>query len=59
MSTLAINPYINFAGKAREAFEFYQKALGGELNLMTFNPNGAPKPACPGDNIMHGTLTLS
>jgi PhnB protein len=58
MGTLAINPYINFGGKAREAFEFYQKALGGELNLITFNPNGAPKPAGPDDNIMHGALTL-
>jgi len=58
MSDVAINPYINFAGKAREAFEFYQKALGGELSLMSFNPGGAPKPAGPGDNIMHGTLTL-
>lgn len=58
MASIVINPYINFAGKAREAFEFYQKALGGELNLMTFNPGGTPKPAGPGDNIMHETLTL-
>jgi PhnB protein len=59
MSTIIVNPYINFDGKAHEAFEFYQKALGGELNLMTFNPSGAPKPAGPDDSIMHGTLTLS
>lgn len=58
MSTLAINPYINFGGKAHEAFEFYQQALGGELNLMTSNPDGPPKPAAQGDSIMHGTLTL-
>lgn len=57
--SISISPYINFGGKAREAFEFYQKALGGDLNLNTFNPNGAPKPAGPGDNIMHGTLTLA
>lgn len=56
--SISISPYINFGGKAREAFEFYQKALGGELNLTTFNPNGTPKPAEPSDNIMHGTLTL-
>jgi len=59
MSNIVINPYINFAGKAKEAFEFYQQALGGEVSLMTYNPGGAPKPAEPGDNIMHGTLTLS
>lgn len=59
MADVVINPYINFGGKAREAFEFYQQALGGELNLMTFNPDGAPKPAGPGDSIMHGALTLT
>jgi PhnB protein len=58
MSTV-VSPYINFGGKAREAFEFYQQAMGGELSLMTFNSEGAPKPASPGDSIMHGTLTLS
>ena len=59
MSTLTVNPYINFAGKAHEAFEFYKQALGGELNLMTSNPSGPPKPSGPGDSVMHGTLTLS
>lgn len=58
MGKLAVNPYINFGGRAREAFEFYQKALGGELNMMTFNQGGAPQPAGPDDAIMHGTLTL-
>jgi PhnB protein len=58
MSTIAVSPYINFGGKAREAFEFYQKALGGELNLMAMNPGGAPKPAGANDSIMHGTLML-
>ena len=58
MGTVSISPYINFAGKAREAFEFYQKALGGEVNLVAFDPGGTPKPAGPSDTIMHGTLTL-
>ncbi|HSX33490.1 MAG TPA: VOC family protein [Candidatus Saccharimonadales bacterium] len=58
MSKLAVNPYINFGGKAREAFEFYQKALGGKLELSAFTADGAPKPAGPDDKIMHGTLTL-
>jgi PhnB protein len=56
MSQLFINPYINFGGKAREAMEFYQKVLGGKLDLLTFNPDGAPKPAGPGDTIMHSRL---
>lgn len=56
MSQLFLNPYINFQGKAREAFEFYQKVLGGELVLLTFNPDGPPKPAGPSDSIMHARL---
>lgn len=58
MGNLAVNPYINFGGKAREAFEFYQRALGGELNLLAFDPNGPPKKAGLTDNIMHGILTI-
>jgi PhnB protein len=50
------DPYINFQGKAREAMLFYQKALGGNLDLLTFNPDGAPKPAGPNDAIMHARL---
>lgn len=56
MSQLFINPYINFQGKAREAMEFYQKVLGGKLDLLTFSPGGPPKPADPGDGVMHARL---
>lgn len=58
MSKLAANPYINFQGHAREAMEFYQKALGGKLELSTFTEQGAPKEAGPGDHIMHSVLEL-
>lgn len=56
MSHISVSPYINFKGQAREAMEFYQKVLGGKLDLLTFNPDGAPKPAGPGDGIMHAHL---
>jgi len=56
MSQLTVSPYINFQGHAREALEFYQRALGGELTLLTFNSDGAPKEASPDDAIMHGML---
>ncbi len=55
MSQLFLNPYINFQGKAREAMEFYQKVLGGELVLLAASPDG-PKPAGPDDSIMHARL---
>jgi PhnB protein len=57
MNDLIASPYINFQGRAREAFEFYQNALGGELTLTTEDPQGPPKVAGPNDHIMHGMLT--
>ncbi len=56
MSSSAASPYINFQGHAREAMEFYQKALGGKLELLTANEQGPPKEAGPGDSIMHSML---
>jgi PhnB protein len=57
MSQLAADPYINFQGQAQEALNFYHQALGGEIMLMTDDPQGPPKPAGPGDRIMHGMIT--
>ncbi len=56
MSSSAASPYINFQGHAREAMEFYQKALGGKLELFTENEQGPPKEAGPDDHIMHSML---
>ncbi|MDB5176228.1 MAG: hypothetical protein JWM81_1086 [Candidatus Saccharibacteria bacterium] len=58
MSNLAASPYINFQGRAREAMEFYQTALGGTLELSTFTEEGAPKEAGPDDAIMHSVLAV-
>ena len=50
-----LNPYITFAGNAREAMEFYQQVFGGDLSLNTFGQYGAPDTP-EADNIMHGML---
>ena len=39
--TSRLNPYISFAGNAREALEFYNGVLGGTLTLNTFGEFGA------------------
>jgi PhnB protein len=50
-----LNPYINFAGDARQAMEFYQSVLGGTLTMNTYGEYGAPD--APGaDQIMHAQL---
>ena len=35
MSKIQLSPYVNFQGRAREAMQFYQSALGGTLDLQT------------------------
>jgi len=55
-----LNPYLTFAGNAREAMEFYRDVFGGELNLMTFGDMGATEhdgTPIPGDGVMHAQLT--
>ena len=56
MTTL--NPYLSFRGDAREAMEFYQSVLGGELAVSTFegyDDMGIPEDEK--DDVMHAQLT--
>ncbi|WP_447008192.1 VOC family protein [Saccharothrix isguenensis] len=50
-----LNPYISFAGNAREAMEFYESVFGGNLVLSTFGEYGA-SDAPESGKIMHGML---
>ena len=50
-----LNPYISFAGNAREAMEFYNGVFGGTLTMNTFGEFGAPETA-GADKIMHAQL---
>jgi len=53
--TSRLNPYLNFRGNARQALEFYQSVLGGELRLSTFGEYpGADESIA--NQIMHGQL---
>ena len=50
-----LNPYIGYAGTARQAMEFYKGVFGGELTLSTYGESGmADGPH--GDTIMHAQL---
>jgi PhnB protein len=48
--------YLNFDGNCREAMKFYERCLGGELQLMPFSevPGDLPKEAK--DRIIHARL---
>lgn len=51
-----LNPYISFAGDARQAMQFYASVFGGTLALNTFGEFGAEQDASDADKIMHGIL---
>ena len=53
----AIQAYLTFNGNCREAMEFYTKALGGELNLVTYGEAPGAPPAEGAERIMHARLT--
>jgi PhnB protein len=57
MSNHDVGPYINFNGRAREAMEFYQSVIGGELAMFANDEKGA-RPAEPGERISHAVLTV-
>ncbi len=68
MST-TLTPYLSFAGNTRDAFAFYEKAIGGRIEAM-MSYSDAPRMApgadsgCgvgqmpTGDGIMHACLKL-
>lgn len=50
-----LNPYISFAGNAREAMEFYESVFGGTLVVNTFGEFGQAD-APEAEKIMHAQL---
>lgn len=50
-----LNPYLSFDGSAREAMEFYQSVLGGELVVHTFGES-MPDAGDIADQVMHASL---
>jgi PhnB protein len=50
-----LNPYLNFAGNARQAMEFYKGVFGGTLTVNTYGESGAPYPSHT-DQVMHSQL---
>ena len=55
----AIHPYLNLNGRCREAMQFYQQCLGGDLELQEVK-GSAIEQHWPGpkDQILHASLTI-
>ena len=61
MSIPQIDSYIFFDGNCAEAMRFYEKTLGGKIDMM-MKYSEAPEGACPSgneDRIMHTSLNLN
>ncbi|MGC1462500.1 MAG: VOC family protein [Terracidiphilus sp.] len=56
-----MNTYVNFAGKCKEAFEYYEKHLGGTIKMMmSFDEMPKPKTIPPGmeKGILHAQILI-
>jgi PhnB protein len=55
---MQVHPYLLFNGTCRQAMEFYQKHLGGELQIMNFDQMpGGQRPPQSENLVMHAALT--
>ena len=56
---MKLNPYLAFNGQCREAFEFYEKALGGKITFIQTigeSPMASGMPAESHGRVMTGHL---
>ena len=56
---MKLNPYLNFAGNAEEALNFYKDALGGEiLQIGRYGESPMPSDEDYKNKIMHARLVF-
>jgi PhnB protein len=58
---MQITPYLNFNGNCKEAFEFYERALKGKIQLMMPHAGSPAESHTPPewrDKILHASLTI-
>ena len=59
-----VNAYVFFDGTCAEAMRFYERTLGGKMEMMMTHaeapkvPNAPPSPPGAADRIMHASLTI-
>jgi PhnB protein len=51
-----LTPYLNFNKETKQAMEFYQSVLGGELKMQTFGESGMSDKPEEKDLIIHASL---
>ena len=56
-----LSPYLFYDGNCEAAFKFYEKTLGGKIEMMLRNEEGPPEMASPPERkhkIMHARMTI-
>ncbi|MBL8238733.1 MAG: VOC family protein [Bryobacterales bacterium] len=56
---MKLSPYLNFNGNCRAAFLYYEKHLGGKIQMMMTHGDGPPNPNMPADwgtAILHAQI---
>jgi len=59
---MQLNTYLNFAGRCAEAFHYYEKQLGGKIEMMmTFDQGPKEVTVAPElkDSILHAKMTIA
>lgn len=56
VTTVQLNPYLQFRDEAREAMAFYRDVFDGELTMQTFAEGGMSGHPSNDDRIMHAQL---
>ena len=61
-SNAVVQPYLFFGGRCEEAIEFYNKALGAEVEMMVRFKEAPEKdpnmPECFEDKVMHASVRI-
>ncbi len=58
---MILNTYLNYGGNCKQAFEFYEKHLGGKITMMMAHaeqPNPSNVPPGWKDAILHARIDL-
>jgi len=58
---MQINPYLFYDGKCEAAFRYYEKVLGGKIEMMMTHdsaPESMPTPPEWNKKIMHAKITI-
>lgn len=58
---MKLNPYLNFGGNCRQAFEYYEKHLGGKTTFVMTHaqmPDATNIPPERANDILHASMSI-